>query len=99
MAGEAGDFQCHMREQSIVQRHYSRKNGGRHEVDFGDAPIRIEIHSSDETIEVSIDTDHEFIPESRRRFALIIISRHQFSEASGLAAPRKTKRHELLPEY
>jgi hypothetical protein len=88
-----------MREQSIVQHHYSRKNGGRHEVNFGDARIRIEIHSSDETSVVSIVTDHEFTRESRRRFALIIISRHQFSEASGLAAPQKTKRHELLPEY
>ena len=67
------------------------KNGRRHEVDFGDAPIRVEIHSSDETIEISIDADHESLPESRRRFALINIPRHLFSEASGLAARRKVK--------
>ena len=27
------------------------KNGRRHEVDFGDAPIRVEIYASDETVE------------------------------------------------
>jgi hypothetical protein len=28
------------------------KNGRRHEVDFGDAPVRVEIYSGEETVEV-----------------------------------------------
>lgn len=68
------------------------KNGRRHEVDFGDAPIRVEVHSSDETIEISIEEDHESLPEGRRRFALMNIPRHRFSEASGLAARQKMKK-------
>ena len=67
------------------------KNGRRHEVDFGDSPIRVEIHSSDETVEISIEADYESLPKERRRSALINIPRHQFSEASGLAARRKMK--------
>jgi hypothetical protein len=67
------------------------KNGRRHEVDFGDSPIRVEIHPSDETVEISIEADYESLPEERRRSALINIPRHQFSEASGLAARRKMK--------
>jgi hypothetical protein len=67
------------------------KNGRRHEVDFGDSPIRVEIHSSDETVEISIEADYESLSEERRRSALINIPRHQFSEASGLAARRKMK--------
>ena len=28
------------------------QNGRRHEVDFGDAPVRVEIYSSEETVEI-----------------------------------------------
>jgi hypothetical protein len=28
------------------------KNGRRHEVDFGGAPIRVEVHASEETVEI-----------------------------------------------
>jgi hypothetical protein len=28
------------------------KGGRRHEVDFGDAPIRVEVHASEETVEI-----------------------------------------------
>ena len=67
------------------------KNGRRHEVDFGDSPIRVEIHSSDETVEIFIEADFETLPEERRRFALMNVPRHQFSKATGLAARRAMK--------
>jgi hypothetical protein len=57
------------------------KNGRRHEVDFGTAPVRVEIYSSEETVEIFIEADFEALPEERRRFALINIPRHLFSEA------------------
>jgi hypothetical protein len=43
------------------------KNGRRHEVEFGDAPVRVEIHSSEETVEIFIEADVESLPEGRRR--------------------------------
>ena len=58
------------------------KNGRRHEVDFGDAPVRVEINSSEETVEILIEADFETLPEERRRFALVNISRHLFTEAT-----------------
>ena len=58
------------------------KNGRRHEVDFGDSPIRVEIHSNEEIAEIYIEADYESLPEERRRSALINIPRHQFSELS-----------------
>ena len=67
------------------------KNGRRHEVDFGDSPIRVEINSNEPVVEISIEADYETRPEGRRRFAHINIPRHQFSEASGLAARQKMK--------
>ena len=67
------------------------ENGRRHEVDFGDAPVRVEIHASEETVEIFIEADFDMLPEKRRRFALLSIPRHLFSEATAAAARRATK--------
>jgi hypothetical protein len=47
------------------------KNGRRHEVDFGDSPVRVEVYASEETIEIFVEADFESLPDGRRRFALI----------------------------
>ena len=39
-------------------------NGRRHEVDFGDTPVRVEIPHSEETVEIFIESDLETLPES-----------------------------------
>jgi hypothetical protein len=65
-----------------------RANGRRHEVDFGDASVRVEIYASEETVEIFIEADFETLPEERRRFALVNILRHLFSEATAAAARR-----------
>jgi hypothetical protein len=64
------------------------KNGRRHEVDFGDSPIRVEIYASEETVEIFVEADFESLPEERRRFAIINIPLPQYSQASGEAARR-----------
>ena len=66
-------------------------NGRRHEVDFGDAPVRVEIYASEETVEIFIEADFETLPEERRRFALLNIPRHLFSEATAVVARRGEK--------
>jgi hypothetical protein len=66
------------------------KNGRRHEVDFGDAPIRVEIYASDETVEIFVEADFETHAEERRPFAILNIPRNLFSEASGAAARRSS---------
>jgi hypothetical protein len=68
-----------------------QENGRRHEVDFGNAPIRVEIYASEETIEIFIEADLETLPEERRRFVLLNIPRHLFSEAIAATARRVTK--------
>jgi hypothetical protein len=67
------------------------QNGRRHEVDFGDAPIRVEIHASEETVELFVESDFDALPEERRRFVIVSIPRDQFSKASGAAAQRALK--------
>ena len=66
------------------------QNGRRHEVDFGDAPIRVQIHASEETVEIFVEADFETHAEERRRFAIVSVPRHLFSEATGEAARRTT---------
>ena len=55
------------------------KNGRRHEVDLEDSPVR---------------EDFETLPEERRRFAIINVPRHQFSQATGETARRAAKKRQ-----
>ena len=66
------------------------KNGRRYEVDFGDSPVRVEVHASEETVEIFIEADFAILPEERRRFALLNIPRHLFSKATAAVARRAT---------
>jgi hypothetical protein len=64
-------------------------NGRRHEVDFEDAQIRIEVYSSDETVEILVEAVNNLAPSDRRQFALLNIPKHLFSSALGATALRK----------
>ena len=68
------------------------KNGRRHEVDFGDDPVRVEVYASEETVEIFVEADFETHAEERRRFAILNIPRHVFSEAIGEAARRASRK-------
>jgi hypothetical protein len=70
------------------------KNGRRHEVDFGESPVRVEVYASEETVEVFVEADFETLPEERRRFAIINVPRQQFSQATGEAARRAGKKRQ-----
>jgi hypothetical protein len=72
------------------------KNGRRYEVEFDDVPVRVEVHASEETVEIFVEADFETHPEERRRFAIINIPRHLFSETTGRTA-RRTAKDPLMP--
>ena len=38
------------------------KSGRRHEVDFEDSPVRVEIYASDETVEIVMEADSDELP-------------------------------------
>ena len=78
------------------------KSGRRHEVDFGSSLLRVEVHASEETVEIYIyiiyiiEADTDTRPEHLRRFAIVSMSRQQFSEATGpRRAQSSPKRSEL----
>jgi hypothetical protein len=68
------------------------KSGRRHEVDFEDNPVRVEIYASDETVEIVVEADSDELPQERRRFALINIPRSLFSQATAEIAKRNRLR-------
>jgi hypothetical protein len=45
-----------------------------------------EIYASEETVEIFIEADFDTLPEKRRRFAILNIPRHLFSEATAAVA-------------
>jgi hypothetical protein len=58
-------------------------NGRKYEVDFEDAEIRIEVYSSDESVEIVIEAVNDSTSSDRQRFALLNIPKHLFSSALG----------------
>lgn len=44
------------------------KNGRRHEVDFGDASIRVEVHASEQVVEISIEAPEDHAPSDKQRW-------------------------------
>lgn len=64
-------------------------NGRRHEVDFEDAEIRIEVYSSDDTVEIVVEAVNDLVTSERGRFAILNIPKHFFSSALGEVAQRK----------
>ena len=63
-------------------------NGRRHEVDFGDAELTIEVYAGEVTIEIVIEAPNDL--SHRKRFALLNLPRDQFSAALGHAAQRRS---------
>jgi hypothetical protein len=54
--------------------------------------VRLEVHTSEETVEIFIEADFETHAEEQRRFAILNVPRHLFSEATGEAARRAAKK-------
>ena len=44
--------------------------------------MRVEVHASEKTVEIFVEADFETHAEERRRFAIMNIPRHLFSEAT-----------------
>jgi hypothetical protein len=76
------------------------KSGRRHEVDFGSSPAPHRSSCQRREVEIYIEADIDTLPEHRRRFAIVNMSRQQFSRATGAAARRaapNAQNKKLLP--
>jgi hypothetical protein len=58
-------------------------NGRRHEVDFGDAEIEVDVAVGSETVQITVEAVHDEAPSEKRRFATIAIPREKLAAALG----------------
>jgi len=56
-------------------------NGRRHEVDFEEAAITVEVFANDQNVELVIEAVDEDRPCQKKRFALVSLPRSEFDKA------------------
>jgi hypothetical protein len=58
-------------------------NGRRHEVDFEDAEIEVDVAIGSETVQITIEVIRDLAPSDKRRFATLSLPREAFAAALG----------------
>ncbi len=76
-------------------------NGRRHEVDFKDDPVTIEVGMSDAVVEIVVEATEDLAPSHKRRFAMLSVPRDDLMAALGVelrnkAAKGKSPRPRLV---
>ena len=65
--------------------------------DFGDVPVRVKVYASEETVEIFVEADLETHAERAiGGFAILNLPRDLFSEATGEAARRASRKRALM---
>ena len=65
-------------------------NGRRHEVDFGDDPVVVEVSMSDVTVQITMTAPGDLNPD-RTRFVTVTVPREQLVAAMAEAVNRRSK--------
>jgi hypothetical protein len=65
-------------------------NGRRHEVDFGDDPVVVEVSMSDITVQITMTAPGDLDP-GRARFVTVTVPREQLVAAMAEAVNRRSK--------
>ncbi len=65
-------------------------NGRRHEVDFKDDPVTIEVGMSDAVVEIVVEATEDLAPSHKRRFAMLSVPREELMAALGVELRQKT---------
>ena len=63
-------------------------NGRRHEVDFGDDVVALDIAVSHQTVQITIEAIDDPVSRDRRRFATVAMPREQLMAALGAGLRR-----------
>ncbi len=69
-------------------------NGRRHEVDFGDAEIEVDVAIGSETVQITVEAVHDLAPSDKRRFATIAIPREKLAAALGADLRERHRRRQ-----
>jgi hypothetical protein len=58
-------------------------NGCRHDVDFGDAEIEVDVTIGSEAVQITVEAVDDLAPSDKRRFATLAIPREKLAAALG----------------
>ena len=67
-------------------------NGRRHEVDFKDDPVTIEVGKNDAVVEIVVEVTEDLAPSHKRRFAMLSVPREGLMAALGVELSQKSAR-------
>lgn len=56
-------------------------NGRRHEVDFGDDRITVDVAAGSSTVQITVEAPHDRAPSDKRRFATLCLPRERLLAA------------------
>jgi hypothetical protein len=56
-------------------------NGRRHEVDFGDDPVTLDVSASEATVQITLEATDDPGPSGRRRFVTLAVPREELITA------------------
>jgi hypothetical protein len=59
------------------------RNGRRHDVDFGDAEVEVDVTIGSETVQITVEAIDDLGPPEKRCFATMAIPREKFAAALG----------------
>lgn len=59
------------------------RDGRRHEVDFGDAAIEVDVAIGSETVQITVEAIHDQAPSDKRRFPTMAVPREKLAAALG----------------
>lgn len=67
-------------------------NGRRHEVDFGDHPVGLDVSIGEATVQITVEATDDPGPPGRRRFATLAMPREELIAALGAALENRPAR-------
>jgi hypothetical protein len=56
-------------------------NGRRHDVDFGEDPIAVDVAASRSTVQITVEAPQDLAPSDKRRFATLCLPRERLLAA------------------
>jgi len=72
-------------------------NGRRHEVDFGNAEIEVDVAIGNETVQITVEAVDDLAPSDKRRFATMALPRQML--AAALGADLRDQRGRAAPQH
>ena len=71
-------------------------SGRRHEVDFGDAKVAVEVSMSDSVVQITAEATQDVAPSHKRRFAMLSVPREQLMAALSEHVRKRREKGETI---